>query len=111
MYEIMGNEIRFSNGKTARFEHPISQVIQFDEVLVVRIWPPIGTIYNENILGIDLSGDTLWQIEPQYPATEDVAYGSLENVEGYAVASNIKNLAVYLNPATGEIVKREHSLR
>ncbi len=109
-YEISGNEIHFSNGKIARFEHPVSEILPFKDVLVVRIWPG-REIYNENVFGIDLSGNILWQIEPQYPSTIDAAFGAVDREGEYAVVSNTKNLVLCLDPTTGEVVKREYQPR
>ncbi len=110
-YEISGNEIRFSNGLIARFEYPVTHVVQFRNILVVCIWPPRGIIYNENIFGVDLSGNIMWQIEPQYPSTVANASFGIRGEEGLAVVSNIKDLVLYLNPATGKVVKKYYQTR
>ena len=111
-YKTSGNEIHFRNGKIARFEHPVSEILPFGDFLVVLIWPPLETAYNENIFGVDLSGNILWQIEPQYPNTEkNGAFGAIEDIDGYAVVSNIKNLVLYLDPTTGKVVKRKYPPR
>ena len=65
LYSIAGNEIHFRTGAVARFAFLVVDATQFGEVLVVLIWPPKGTIYNENVFGIDLHGNLLWQIEPR----------------------------------------------
>jgi hypothetical protein len=106
LFDIAGNELRFRNGNVVRFEHPIGDVLQFGDVLVVQVWPPRGATYNENIFGVDLSGNILWQIEPQYPNTVTNASFGVHEEEGYAVVGNIKDLVLYLDPATGKIVKR-----
>ncbi len=107
MYEIVSNEIRFSNGGVARFEFPIVHAMQFEDIVVVIVWPPRETQYNENVFGVDLSGNIVWQIEPQYPSTVDMAFGGLDKIGQYAVVSDVLSAAIYLNPATGEVVKRE----
>ncbi|MFZ5833743.1 MAG: hypothetical protein ACOY3P_26955 [Planctomycetota bacterium] len=101
-----GKQIAFPNGQVVEFEHPVSQLMQFGEVLVVQIWPGRET-YNENVFGLDLSGNVLWQIAPQYSSMVDnAAFGGLENQDGLAMVSNIKDLVLHLDPATGKIVKR-----
>ena len=107
MYEIVSNEIRFSNGGVARFEFPIVHAMQFEDVVVVVVWAGREGPYNENVFGVDLSGNILWQIEPQYPSTVRMAFGGLEKSGKYAVVSDVLSAAIYLNPATGEVVKRE----
>ncbi len=106
VYSIKANEIHFNTGNVARFAFPVVDAIQFGEVLAVLIRPPNGTIYNENVFGVDLFGNILWQIEPQYPDNVDAAYCGLHSEEGYAVVGNIKDLSLYLDPPTGKIVNR-----
>ena len=109
-YEISGNEIRFNNGRIVRFEHPVFRIVQFGNILVVGIWPPRGTTYNENIFGVDISGNKLWQIEPQYPSTVANAAFDVEGEDGLAVVSNIKDLVLHLEPATGKVVKKYYQM-
>ena len=61
---------------------------------------------NENVFGVDSVGNTVWQIERLYPCNVDAAYCGVHDDEGYAVIGNIKDLVLYLDPATGKIVKR-----
>ena len=108
LYKIRGNEVHFHNGAIARLPHPVGVVEPFGDILVLLVWPPREIVYNENVFGVDVSGDILWQIDPQYPSTEkNGTFCALERIGAHAVVSNIKNLAVYLDPATGKVVKRK----
>ncbi|MEX2316267.1 MAG: hypothetical protein WD669_03885 [Pirellulales bacterium] len=111
-FKISGNKIDFRNGKIARFEHPISDVLQIGNFLVVKTWPPRGIMYNQNIFGVQMSGNVVWQIEPQYPETEpNGTFGGLHRQGDYAVVSNVLGDALYLDPSDGKVIKRERLIR
>jgi len=109
-YTIRGRDIHFPNGTIVTFAYPIAQSLLFYDVLVVRLEIPFDTIYNENVFGIDLSGNIRWQISPCYAKTEDGAFGDLSAVRGLVVVSNYRGLVVYLNPRTGEVRHKEEQI-
>ncbi|MEX2316269.1 MAG: hypothetical protein WD669_03895 [Pirellulales bacterium] len=111
-FDIDGNEMRFPNGKIARFDFPVRGVLQIGDILIAEIWPPRGTACNENIFGVDMTGSILWQIEPQYPKADTTGtFGGLHRVGDFAVVSNVRNDMLYLDPTTGRVVKRQKQMR
>jgi hypothetical protein len=114
LYEIKETKIIFDNGIIINFDYPIGGVADYGDVIVVRLEIPYqirDIIFNENVFGVSVSGKILWQIKPQYPKTKKVYYGSLDKEDQYAVVANWLGLVLYLDPYTGNIVKREEQLR
>jgi hypothetical protein len=108
---IQGNGIVLASGAVAAFPFPVADAIEFDDVIVVRVQPPRGTIFNENVFGIQRNGRQIWQIQREYPPTEDVPWGGLENRNGEAWLSNWQSRLVWVNPNTGAVLRRGISVR
>lgn len=102
---IEGHRITMESGVRVKFPFPVAQAIEFDDVIVVRVQPPRGTIFNQNVYGIDPNGQVAWQIQALFSDTEDVAWGGLENWNGQPVLSNWQSKIAYLDPKTGAVLK------
>ena len=111
LISIEGNRINFASGATARFSFPVGDAIEFGDVVVVRLEPPRGTIFNENVYGLGPNGHVIWQIQSVYSPTWDGAWGGLENVSGEAVLSNSEAKVLHVDPRTGIILKRGMQVR
>jgi hypothetical protein len=74
LYTIKDRQIYFADGKVVDFDHSIAEVVEFDDVLVVRLKIPPKIVYNENVFGLDFRGEILWKVEPIKHVTEDSSY-------------------------------------
>jgi hypothetical protein len=108
---VAGNQVTLASGATATFPFPVADAINFKDVVVVRLEPPRGTIFDENVFGIEADGHTIWQIQPEYPPTQDASWGGLEERDGNAVVSNWESKICYIDPKTGKVVRRGMSAR
>lgn len=111
MFTIDGNELHFNPGPTVRFSYPIWHAIAFEKAVVVLLNIPQNVIFNENVFGVDLYGHVIWQIQSHYPPTKDAAFGGLEELDGHAVLSNTDGLALVVEPATGQVIRKYEQLR
>jgi hypothetical protein len=108
---IEGDRVNFASGATVTFPFPVGGAIEFGDVVVVRLEPPRGTIFNENVYGLGRDGHVIWQIKSVYPPTWDGAWGGLENVRGEAVLSNSESKVLHVDPRTGFILKNGIQVR
>ncbi len=108
---IEDKKIRLASGAEVAFPFPIGNAIEFGDVTVVRLEPPRGTIFNENVYGLAPDGRILWQIQPEYPPTHPAAWRGLEASDGQVVLSNAESQVRYVDPKTGAITHREMSVR
>ncbi|NCD70673.1 hypothetical protein GSY63_14995 [Mucilaginibacter sp. R11] len=103
------NNITFRNGYSLDLEHPIKEVLQIDNVIVIILEPPANIIYNYNVFAFSTIGDFLWRIEDvklYYRGSDDCPYtGSIINNDGELVLFNWCDTAVIINPLTGEVIR------
>ena len=50
-------------GKEVELQWPIVQALKHHGLIIVRVEPPVGEIFNRNIFGLDADGEVVWQIE------------------------------------------------
>ena len=66
------------NGKAIELPYPSVQAIDFQGLIIARVEPAIGEIYNRNIFALDRSGEIKWQIvESPHGAEADKPYTSI----------------------------------
>ncbi len=69
-------------GKAIELPYPSVQAIDIQGLIVVRVEPAIGEIYNRNIFALDGSGEVKWQIAESPHGTEaDKPYTSISVTE------------------------------
>jgi hypothetical protein len=109
-YTVSGNDVHFNSGYVTHFPFPVGECVPFNDVLVVRLEVPRDTIFNENIYGLDYSGNVIWQIKPVYPDTEDGTWGSIQHIGQIVVACNFRGLWMSIRQLTGEIIEIREQL-
>lgn len=50
---------------------PVIQALDFQRLIIVRVDPAFGEIYNRNIFALDANGEVKWQIAESPHGTED----------------------------------------
>ena len=88
------------------FRHPVGQAETFGNVAVVRLDVPPGTRLNENVFAISSDGRVLWQIAPESHAYEDSPYTGLSRDGDQVVAHNWDGAVLWLDPASGQVIRR-----
>jgi hypothetical protein len=88
--------------------HPVIEVIECGEMIVVRVDPPAGTIFNRNVFAFTKHGELLWQIEESPHGTEkDKPYVAiLRAQDGNLIAANWIGIDYLVNLANGNIAAK-----
>lgn len=68
-YRLDGKAI-IINGKVIKLPYPSVQALILHGLIIVRVEPPIGEIYNRNILALESNGRLKWQISESPHGTE-----------------------------------------
>jgi hypothetical protein len=104
-FQVNGTTLSIGNpdGSTAkcRLPWPIVQVLEFAEILVVRIEPPPGIRFNENVFGILGDASIGWQVAKRDYVYDDSPYTDLIRCEENLKLMNWDGLELLVNPMTG----------
>jgi len=90
------------------FPWPIAQVLAFTGILVVRIEPPQGICFNENVYGILPSGAIAWQVEPRKYVYDDSPYTGLVRSGDEVKLMNWDGLELLVDPGTGKEISERY---
>jgi hypothetical protein len=87
------------------FPHPVEEALAYHDLIIVRVEPPAGVIFNKNVYGVSHEGKVLWQIEESPHGTqEDKPYVNIyigQNDD--LIAGNWNGVSYLVNPENGEI--------
>ena len=61
IYTIDNNTIVI-NGKNVDFSNTIGEVVDFNDIIIVRLIVPSGSKFNKNVFALTRDGCVLWQI-------------------------------------------------
>ena len=108
MIEINNNTLFFNKREIKEYDSQISEALVFKNVIVVCL-NYYEVTYNENIFGLSLNGDVLWQIQKYIPieGSKSAFVGLTKENENLVWATNWDGTALLLNVKTGEIIKNE----
>ncbi|QIB74488.1 hypothetical protein G3I44_09475 [Halogeometricum borinquense] len=88
--------------------HPVMKSLHKDDVFIVLLEVPNGTIDNRNVIGFSTSGRRLWEIEPiSDSSTADQPYVNLFEENGAIWVYNPIGAKCRLDIDTGNIIKKE----
>lgn len=92
-------------GRAIVLPHLIEASLTYHDLIVVRVEPPAGVIFNRNVFGFNHEGDLLWQIEESPHGTqEDKPYVNIyEGQNGDLIAGNWNGVSYSVNPENGII--------
>ncbi len=109
-----GNEPVIENGqliitgKQVPFQYPIAEMLNFPEVIVVRLEVPPRSRFNENIFGVGYDGKVLWQIVPQQHIREDSPYTGINyEPDNKAGCYNWDSTLYIIEPETGKVIDKQ----
>ena len=107
-YEVNGTRLSIfqqdGSIKETSFAWPIAQVIEIEEVLVVRVEPRVGATDNQNVFGVGLDGSLLWQVARQLHSYKDSPYTNISTVSEGVLLSNWDGTQLVLAPTDGVIL-------
>ena len=104
-YRVKKNRIEFDARSTLRFKYPIAELIEFDDVIVVRLEIPARAKYNENVFGISENGDLLWQVPSLPRLAKNAPYIGIGRDGDFARLNNWDGMVYWLAPKSGTVVK------
>jgi hypothetical protein len=99
------------NDSIVRFGHPIAEVTQVADILLVLLSPLKGRKMTENVFGVNMDGVVVWQIEPCLENSTDplnyyTGFGVINADQNSVVLSNWGGTAVKIDAGTGKILDR-----
>ena len=83
--------------------HPVGDVLRYRDLVIVRVEPPAGVVFNRNVIAFTDVGTQAWRIEESPHGTEiDKPYvGIRVDGGGDLVASNWNGVDYQVNPDNG----------
>ena len=93
--------------KEINFLFPIRQVLELENMLIVRLEPDIGKIFNENVFCYDKEGKLIWQIEPIHYFIPDSPYTSIHMEGDRLFLYNWSGIEVEVCPKNGSILYKK----
>lgn len=96
----------FVDGKLVELPYTVGDVLEFSGLLVVRVDPPAGVIFNRNVFAIARVGEVVWQIAESPHGTEaDKPYvGIFRNRDEGLVAANWNGVDYLVSLESGSVV-------
>jgi hypothetical protein len=103
-FKIEGDNLFIAN-KCVALPFPIAEVFEYKDLIVARVEPCTGVIFNRNIFAFTAHGNLLWQIEESPHGTEkDKPYTRIFlNNDGLLVAANWIGVDYLVNVKNGSI--------
>lgn len=99
-----GTEVRV-NGRSLLLPHEVVQQMQVGSLLLLRVEPPPGQVFNRNVFAVDADARLLWQIAESPHGTEaDKPFMSLAlDAEGEVLAGNWNGVNYRVDLKTGSL--------
>jgi hypothetical protein len=111
-HRVVDNSLFVSSngsGETeVQFAWPIAEVLDFDDVLVVRVDPEPGSKDNENIFGVDAIGAIIWKVPARKYIYDDSPYTGAMKAGKDIKLFNWDGTELLVNPSTGGVVQETY---
>ena len=109
MHSIEGNALIFSNNRRHDFKFPVAEVLDFEDVLIVRLATDYSAQMNENVFAFDIAGKLLWQIQPRLSRASQSPYVSITRHNSFVDAFNWDGYTVTIDPLLGHVIEEGFS--
>ncbi len=102
---VLSEGVLTVENRVVTLPYPTAQALNFNELVVVRVEPDIGKIYNKNIFALDGDGKIKWQIAESPHGTEvDKPYTSIFiTTENELLAGNWNGVDYIVSAEDGSI--------
>lgn len=107
MINVSGNVLEIDSTKSVSFKYEIDDVVLYDSIIVVLLKVPDGIIFNENIFGVSLFGDIIWQIESIVPGANDSPYVAIEKDNDSLNAFNWSGIRARVKISSGKVAHKK----
>jgi hypothetical protein len=88
---------------------PPTEEIEFDRIKVVLSLPPVEVTFNENVFGLNSTGEIIWQIPKRKYAYENSPYMKIIREGKNVVALNWDGLDLVISVEDGKIIEKRFS--
>lgn len=104
IYNVHNGQLSVA-GKTVELPYPVVQGLDWEGLIIVRLEPAIGDIYNRNVMALNGAGEIHWEIAQSPHGTEaDSPYTSISVTENNElVAGNWNGVDYFVSKDDGEI--------
>lgn len=97
----------YVNNTPVVFKYPSKKSIEINQIFVVLLQPQQSAIYNENVFGVNSSGEVLWQIQeklnPDLKEYKQPYMNIWINNKGEIQVNDSYGLNFLINPLDGSI--------
>ncbi|MEI7767890.1 MAG: hypothetical protein WCJ97_10710 [Phycisphaerae bacterium] len=108
-YKLDSCNITFPNGRTVTCKYDIIQVLEVGKMVILRLMPPSGVMYQQNVVAYNDQGELCWQIPwREVPIQHQHPYGIATLKEGLLTTYNAAGWILHVVPETGEVAKEEY---
>jgi hypothetical protein len=110
-YTISNNVLRIGAIRHS-FKFPIEDWLETEDMVIVLLDVPLKVQYNENVFGVGLVDNRIWQIEKkQYPPgyRNQCPFVSIVIYEGQLRLNNWCSKYLIVEPLTGKIIEEGDS--
>lgn len=111
-HRVVGNSLFVSSNGSGdtevQFAWPIAEVLNCDEVLVVRVDPDPGSKDNENVFGVHANGAIVWKVPARTYIYDDSPYTGTMKAGKNVKLFNWDGTELLVNPSTGGVVQETY---
>lgn len=106
-YATRKNILKIGNDEII-FKYNINDILEVNNMLIVRIESPRGVVFNENVFGVSLAEKKIeWQIvKLQYGTESDCPFVGIKFYDGQLYLNNWCDIHLIVDPITGEVLER-----
>lgn len=98
------NGIVIFDGQPIDLPHYADEALEYQNLIIIKIEPPSGIIYNRNVFGVSKDGKISWQIEESPHSTlSDKPYINIFVQGDDLIAANWNGVSYCVNPSNGKI--------
>ncbi len=105
-YSIKENKLVINNDIEIEFLYNVAKVVQFEDIYVCLLSPPLGEKMNENITCVTSKGEVLWIVEKIIPEEKDFPYVDIMKRGDKLIASSWAGFRVGIRLENGKIAWR-----
>ncbi|WP_283190199.1 hypothetical protein [Pseudomonas sp. PMCC200344] len=106
-FSVKGERL-FVGGESVGLPYIVGDVVACGSLLLVRVEPPIGVIFNRNIFAVTRKGEIVWQIaeSPHGTEAEKPYVGIFRAKDGGVVVSNWNGVDYLVDLECGSIAAK-----
>lgn len=91
-------------GSVVSFPWPVGDVLEFNEIFVVRLEPEPGSCFNENVFGVTPNGTVAWVMAKRKHVYDDSPYTSALKKDSLVKLFNWDGEELVIDPKSGEVL-------